>query len=199
MADLTVFNSKEEYESLAERKTGSEEVFSGHLLHVYSDDVTLPDGAPSKRELIRHLGAVAILPLTDDGYVYMERQFRYPLDAVITEVPAGKLNTKTEDRLEAAKRELQEETGLTADEWTNLGDFHPSAAYTDERLTLYLARGLHEGAQKLDDDEFLNVYKVPFATVLDEVLAGKITDAKTQIIILKAAAVIGEFRRKGTV
>ena len=199
MADISNFNSKEEYESLAERKTGSEEVFSGHLLHVFNDSVVLPDGARSGRELIRHLGAVAILPLTDDGYVYMERQFRYPLDAVITEVPAGKLNTKTEDRLEAAKRELQEETGLTADEWTDLGDFHPSAAYTDERLTLYLARGLHEGAQKLDDDEFLHVYKVPFTAVLDEVLAGKITDAKTQIIILKAAAVIGEFRRKETV
>ena len=175
------------YENLTETKTASEEIYNGKILHVYKDSVTLPNGKPAGRELIRHVGAVGIVPLTDDGRVYIERQYRYPLDMVITEIPAGKLDSKSEDRLEAAKRELGEETGITADEWTDMGVYYPAAAYTDEKITLYLARGLHFGAQNLDDDEFLNIEAVPLPQLVDEVMSGVITDGKTQVAILKAA------------
>lgn len=136
---------KEAYTELTERMTGSELIFDGVILHAYRDRVTLPNGSPAVRELIRHPGAVAVVPLTADGKVIIERQFRYPLGTVITEIPAGKLDGPTEDRLKAAKRELREETGYTAEEWISLGDYYPAAAYSDERLTMYLARGLTKG------------------------------------------------------
>lgn len=175
------------YENLSEIKTASEEIYDGVILHVYKDSVMLPNGKPAGRELIRHVGAVGIVPLTEDGRVYIERQYRYPLDMVITEIPAGKLDSKSEDRLEAAKRELREETGITADEWTDMGVYYPAAAYTDEKITLYLAKGLHFGEQKLDDDEFLNIEAVPLSQLVDEVMSGEISDGKTQVAILKAA------------
>jgi len=181
-----------EYETLKESRLSSELIFDGVVLHVYKDDIRLPNGNESTREVIRHLGAVAIVPMTEEGKVIMERQFRYPLDAVITEIPAGKLDSPSEDRLEAAKRELREETGYSADEWINLGDYYPSAAYTDERLTIYLARGLHQGQQELDEDEFLNFDEVPLDTLVGQVMDGTITDGKTQIGILKAARYLGK-------
>ncbi|MDO5448217.1 MAG: NUDIX hydrolase, partial [Clostridia bacterium] len=97
----------------------------------------------------------------------------------------------TEDRLSAAQRELKEETGITADKWTEIGDFYPAAAYSDERITMYIAQGLHQGEQKLDDDEFLNVKKVPLTALVEDVMAGKIPDSKTQVAILKAARFLG--------
>ena len=101
------------------------------------------------------------------------------------------VNSSDEDRLEAAKRELREETGITADEWTDMGEFIPAAAYCDEKLTLYLARGLHYGPRDLDDDEFLNVETVPFGELVDDVMNGRIVDAKTQTAVLKAACLTG--------
>ena len=171
---------------LTEVKTDSEEIYDGVILHVYKDTVTLPNGKPAGRELIRHVGAVGIVPVTDDGKVIVERQYRYPLDSVITEIPAGKLDSKAEDRLAAAKRELREETGITADEWTDMGVYYPAAAYTDEKITLYLARDLHFGQQDLDDDEFINIEAVPLDKLVNDVMSGEITDGKTQVGILKA-------------
>ena len=95
-----------DFENLTEIKTGSEEIFDGIILHVFKDTVELPNGKPATREVIRHVGAVGVIPITDDGKVLIERQFRYPLNRVITEIPAGKLDSFTEDRLSAAKREL---------------------------------------------------------------------------------------------
>ena len=180
----------DELKELAEIRKNSEMIYDGTILHVYKDTVTLPNGKEAGRELIRHVGAVGIVPMADDGRVYVERQYRYPLDMVITEIPAGKLDSKAEDRLEAAKRELKEETGITADEWTELGEYYPAAAYTDEKLTLYLARKLHFGEQKLDDDEFLNIEAVPLNELIDEIMSGKITDGKTQVALLKAAKIV---------
>lgn len=174
------------YENLEEIKTSSEEIYDGALLHVYKDTVTLPNGKTAGREWIRHVGAVGIVPVTNDGKVIVEKQYRYPLGMVITEIPAGKLNSKAEDRLEAAKRELLEETGITADEWIDMGVYYPAAAYTDEKITLYLARGLHFGEQNLDEDEFVNIEAVPLEELVNGVLSGKITDGKTQVAILKA-------------
>lgn len=176
----------DEFQNLMEAQTASQEIYDGVIVHLYKDTVRLPNGHTATREVIRHIGAVAVVPVTEDGKVIVERQFRYPLDQVITEIPAGKLDSFTEDRLSAAKRELREETGYTADTWTALGDFHPTAAYCDEKITLYLATGLHLGARDLDEDEFLNVVAVPMEELISDIMAGRITDGKTQAAILKA-------------
>lgn len=175
----------EKYDKLEEVQLASEEIYPGRVVHLYKDTVQLPNGKVSTRETIRHPGAVAIVPLTDDGKVVMEHQFRYPVDRVITEIPAGKLDSETEDRLQAAKRELKEETGLTADYWENIGDYYPTPAYSDERITLYLATGLHAGTRHLDDNEFLNLIEISLEELVEEIMQGKILDGKTQTGILK--------------
>ena len=181
----------EDFKNLDEVQTGSEEIFDGVILHVFKDTVQLPNGNPAIREVIRHVGAVGVIPITEDNKVIIERQFRYPLAQVITEIPAGKLDSFTEDRLSAAKRELEEETGYTAEEWIDIGDYYPAAAYCDERITLYLARGLKQGQRHLDEDEFLNFEAVPLSDLLTDVMEGRITDGKTQVAVLKAARILG--------
>ena len=176
---------------LSDKTTSSEDIFNGVILHVKRDMVTLSNGSETVREVIRHIGAVCVIPVTENNEVIMERQYRYPLDAVIWEIPAGKLDAPDEDRLSAIRRELQEETGYTADEWTEIGDFHPAPAYSDEYITMYMARGLHKGEQHLDADEFLDVCSIPLSDLVEEVMAGRISDAKTQVCILKAARILG--------
>ena len=176
---------------LTEKQISTELLFDGTVLHVYKDDVQLPDGGTAVRELIKHIGAVCVIPVTDDGRVVLERQYRYPISRVVIEIPAGKLDYADEDRLEAAKRELHEETGLTADKWTDIGLYYPAPAYSDEKITMYLAQGLHKGAQDLDEDEFLDVMTVPLAELVEDVMAGRISDAKTQTAVLKAARLLG--------
>ena len=185
------YDTNQEMERLREVQTASEDIFDGVILHVKKDTVRLPNGNTSVREVIRHIGAVCVIPVTEEGGVIMERQYRYPLDRVILEIPAGKLDAPDEDRLSAVRRELREETGYTADDWTLLGDFHPAPAYSDEYITMYLARGLHKGPRALDEDEFLDVYTVPLAELVQDVMDGKISDAKTQVCILKAARILG--------
>lgn len=171
---------------LIERKLDSKTIFDGRILHVYDDAVMLPNGHTASRELIRHVGAVCVIPITDDGKVIVERQFRYPVDRILTEIPAGKLDSKDEDPELAARRELREETGYTADELIHLGVFYPAPAYSDEAIHMYLARGLHEGDQALDPDEFLEFQLVPLEELVQQVLAGRIPDIKTQAAVLRA-------------
>ena len=178
-------------EKLIETTVSSKSIYDGFILHVKEDDIMLPNGKPAKREIIRHIGAVCVVPVTENKEVIVERQFRYPINQVITEIPAGKLDSKDEDRLEAAKRELREETGYVADEWTDIGIYYPAAAYSDEKITMYMAKGLHKGEQELDDDEFLDVKSVPVKELLDMVMTGEITDGKTQVAILKVANILG--------
>ena len=179
-----------EEKKLREIQTETEDIFDGVILNVKRDQVRLPNGHMSVREVIRHVGAVCVVPVTDDGKVVVERQYRYPIDQVITEIPAGKLDSKEEDRLHAAKRELAEETGITAERWTDMGLYYPAPAYSDEKITMYLAQELHMGRQHLDEDEFLNVEFVPMEELIEEILSGAITDGKTQVAILKAARLI---------
>ena len=185
------FDSEAESLRLREVRTRSEEIFDGVVLHVQRDTVKLPNGSEAVREVIRHIGAVCVIPVLENGDVVMERQFRYPLDRVILEIPAGKLDTADEDRFSAIRRELREETGYTADEWTVLGDFHPAPAYSDEYITMYMARKLRRGDRHLDEDEFLDVCTVPLKDLVEDVMAGKISDAKTQVCVLKAARLLG--------
>ena len=171
---------------LRETQLSSREIFDGRILHVFEDTVRLPNGAAASREYLRHIGAVCVIPVLEDGSVLVERQYRYLVAQVLTEIPAGKLDTKDEDHLLAAQRELREETGATAERWTSLGLFYPACAYSDEAIEMYLAQGLHFGERHLDADEFLNVARVPLTELVEEVMAGRIPDAKTQIAILKA-------------
>ena len=173
-----------------EVKVSSKEIYDGFILHVREDQIKLPNGEDSSREYIKHIGAVCIVPVTDDGNVIMERQYRYPISRVITEIPAGKLDDYDEDRLEAAKRELREETGYTADEWIDMGLYFPAPAYSDEKITMYMAKGLHKGAQDLDDDEFLDIIEIPLKDLVKDIVSGVITDGKTQVAILKANAIL---------
>ena len=185
------FDTRKEQEALREVRTGSEEIFNGVILHVQRDTVRLPNGNETIREVIRHIGAVCVIPVLDNGDVIMERQYRYPLDQVILEIPAGKLDAKEEDRFSAIQRELREETGYTAGKWTEIGGFYPAPAYSDEYITMYLAQDLKKGDRHLDEDEFLDVHTVPLKVLVEDVMAGKITDAKTQVCILKAARLLG--------
>ena len=185
------FDHDSEQARLAEKQVSSEDIFDGVVLHVKRDTVALSNGSRAVREVIRHIGAVCVIPVTENLEVIMERQYRYPLDRVILEIPAGKLDTPDEDRLSAIQRELREETGYTADEWTEIGPFHPAPAYCDEYITMYLARGLHKGERHLDEDEFLDVCSIPLADLVEDVMAGRISDAKTQVCILKAARILG--------
>ena len=178
-------NADSNSQSLIETKVSSQNIFHGRLLHVFRDTVKLPDGKETTRELIRHTGAACVVPLTEKNEVVLVRQFRYPINAVLTEIPAGKLDTPDESPAAAAARELREETGLTADFYTYLGALYPTPAYTDEIIHMYLATGLHEGTQALDEDEWLHLETIPLDRLVRQIAEGKIRDAKTQAAVLK--------------
>ena len=165
---------------LTETKVDGETVFEGSFLQVLRDRVSLPDGKITDREYILHPGAVVILPLLDDGTVLMERQFRYPLNQVFIEFPAGKIDAG-EDYLDCAKRELLEETGYTATDWQFVSTIHNAIAYSDEHLELFVARGLVAGERQLDEGEFLETFTATVPQLLDWVRDGTITDVKTVI------------------
>ena len=182
--------------NLKEETKKSELIYDGEVLHVYKDNVILPNGENGTREVIRHVGAVGIVALNDENEVILERQFRYPLNREIVEIPAGKLNDKTENRLEAAKREFQEETGYTAKNWVYLGEYAPAAAYTDEIITLYLATDLTRGEQNFDDDEFLEIFFAPLEDVLNNCMNSLISDGKTIAAISRACYYLDSQKEK---
>ncbi len=171
--------------NLTEKQINREDIYDGAVLHVVKDTIELPNGKQGIREFCLHVGAVCVLPLLPDNTVIMERQFRYAHHRVFFEIPAGKLNYKGEDPLEAAKRELREETGAVARKYTFLGELDTSPALLDEKIHMYLAEDLTFGDRDLDDDEFLDVEKVPLADLYKMVMGGEIKDAKTQITVLK--------------
>jgi ADP-ribose pyrophosphatase len=167
-----------DHKDLTEHYVSGSRVYDGALLKVHREVVRLPDGREGAREYIRHPGAVAIVPLFDDGSVLLERQFRYPHAREFIELPAGKLELG-EPHLDTAKRELLEETGYVAEEWTRLGVIHTAIAYTDEAIELFLARKLSHVERKLDDGEFLELHIVPFEAALTMIREGRITDSKS--------------------
>ena len=186
-----------ENERLIETCASSRLIFDGKVLHVYVDEINLPNGERGVRAYIKHLGAVAVLPLTEAGEVVCVRQYRYAVGEVLLEIPAGKLDYAGEDRREAALRELREETGARCEKLTHLGKYLGSPALIDEKIDLYLAEGLTFGECDLDDDEFLDVVKIPLADLVDEALAGNIPDAKTQLAVLKVWEILRRRAQNG--
>lgn len=165
---------------LTEKQIDSNLMYDGNFITVRKDKVLLPDGSTSTREYITHPGAVAVLALLDNGKLVMERQFRYPLHREFIELPAGKIDDQ-EHILDCAKRELLEETGYVAREWTHLTTSWPCIGYADERMEYFLARGLNHQGSRLDEGEFLEVFELSLAEALEWVRAGKIDDSKTII------------------
>ena len=176
---------------LAERMVSSQTIFEGHIIKVTLDEAELPNGKLAGREVVYHPGGVGVLALDENGNVPLVRQFRYPIQRLLLELPAGKLDKEAEDQLEAAKRELSEETGLEAGEWTYLGSMLVSPGFCDEQVHMYLARDLKHKQQHLDEDEFLNVEYMSFEELLRQVMDGTIVDAKTVAATLKTKILLG--------
>ncbi len=176
--------------NLNETLVSSEMIFEGKIITVKRDTVRLPNGKEASREIVEHMGGVAIVALDDEENVYMVRQYRRPFDKVILEIPAGKLDHAGENHFDCGKRELKEETGLTAEQYDYLGSFMVSPGFCKELIHIYLARNLSGGDMNLDPDEFLQVEKIPLSELMDMIMNNQIEDAKTVIGILKANEII---------
>lgn len=163
---------------LIETRVASQELLRGHFLHAMRDTVRLPDGKEASREYVIHPGAVMVVAELPDGRLVLERQFRYPVQAVMIEFPAGKLDPG-EDSLACAQRELLEETGYTARQWARAGVLHPVISYSTEFIDIWFARDLTAGERQLDAGEFLDVFSASADDLLQWCRDGRVTDAKT--------------------
>lgn len=173
-------------ESLRETPFQSKVVYDGKIISVEQWQVKLPDGREALREIVKHLGAAAIVPVDKDGYVTLVRQHRVAIDRMTWEIPAGKLNFAGEDPLHCAVRELEEETGLRAASWELLTRVDTTPGFCTERIALYLATELTVHEAHADEDEFLQIRRIPLREAADQVMAGQMRDAKTALGILMA-------------
>ena len=175
---------------LTERTIESKTMFQGRIITVLLDTAGLPDGGTAQREVVLHPGGVAVLALDEADNVALVRQYRYPLHGLLLELPAGKLDPG-EDHRPAALRELSEETGVEAGELTYVAQNYASPVSCDEALHMYRGRHLTRARQHLDEDEFLDVVTMPFDTLVEQVMSGEITDAKTVATVLKVKTLLG--------
>ncbi len=176
---------------LFEKTVSSELIFDGKIITVKKDTAELENGEIVNRELVVHPGGVCVVPINENGEVLMVKQFRYPFQEALVEIPAGKLEIG-EDHREAGLRELREETGAICEKFEYLGVCYPSVAYLTEKIHMYLATGLSFESQDLDEDEFLDVMKIKLEDAVEMVMNGELPDAKTQCAILKAARILGK-------
>lgn len=174
---------------LTEKTLSSKSVFDGRILHITLDEIELPNGKKSKREVVNHPGGVTVAALDEDNNLLFVRQFRYPYKEVVLELPAGKLE-KGSTPLENGKRELMEETGAEGYSYISLGQLYPSPGYTSEIIHLYACKVKSQGSSNPDDGEFLNVEKIPLDKAVEMVLNNQIPDAKTQVAVMKTAMLI---------
>lgn len=172
--------------SIEETPISQKTIFDGKVIHLHLDDIRLPDGNVGFREYCTHNGAVCVIPITDDNEVICVRQYRYAIQQPLLEIPAGKLDSPDEEPFSAVCRELREETGATSNKITPLGIYYGSPAILSEKIYMYMAQNLSFGESDLDDDEFLDVIKIPLSDMVDMVLSGEIKDGKTQSAVLKA-------------
>ena len=175
--------------NLEEKTLNKEYVFKGKIINVRVDSVKLPNDSVSTREIVEHNGGIAILPIDDDNNAYLVKQWRCPYQKVVSEIPAGK-REGNEDVLEGGIREVTEEIGATAESIVSLGKLYPTPGYCGEVIYMFLARKLKFSSQNLDEDEFLNVEKIPFDKLVEMVVNGEICDAKTIAAVLKADKLI---------
>ena len=181
----------QESKDLIEKQKHSEKVFSGKLLHVYYDEVILPDNTESSREWIKHPGASAVVPIFSNGDVLLVNQYRYPAKQIFLEVPAGKID-KGEDPHQTAERELKEETGATAKELYYIGHFFPAIGYANEVIHIYAALDLTFDEENTDADEFVEKKRIPFKQAIEMVHSGDINDGKTICCLLRAERFLKE-------
>ena len=174
---------------LFEKTLDREDKFKGRIIDVHLDKVELENGKTSAREVVDHNGGVAVAAITEKNEILLVRQFRYPYKEVLSEIPAGKLE-KGEDPFEAVKREQQEETGTYGDDYVFLGDLYPTPGYCGEVIKIWACRISGEGEMNLDDDEFIEVDRIPMDKAFQMVMNNEIPDSKTQVGILKAHALI---------
>ena len=174
---------------LTERKLDHAVVYEGHLVRVEFDHVLVPNGRESQREVVRHPGGVAVVPLDGDGGVVTVTQYRYPIGRTLLEIPAGKREGDEDPRL-CALRELEEETGLIPGKLTDLGSVFPSPGYCDEELHLYLAQELRQGQAHPDPDEILCLRRIPLDEMVDMILRNELRDAKTVAAVLKTSLLL---------
>lgn len=170
---------------LEEKTVSTESVYKGRIFEVTRDTALLENGKEVQRDVVHHSGGVTVIPITENEEILMVKQYRYPHHKVMLEIPAGKIEPG-EKHYDCGKRELLEETGCTCKNYEYLGEIVPTPAYVSEVIHLYIASGLEFTAQDLDEDEFLDVEKIPLEKAADMVLNGEITDSKTQIGVLKA-------------
>lgn len=181
-------------ENFEEKTLSSELIFDGKVVHLYYDKIALPNGKESTREYMKHVGAVCVVPVTDEGEIVCVRQYRYAIGRMMLEIPAGKLDYAEEVPEEAVLRELREETGAICKDLTFIGIYYGSPALINERIYMYLARGLEFGETDPDDDEFLQIEKIPVDELVKRICNGEIEDGKTQAAVLKAALLINSER-----
>jgi ADP-ribose pyrophosphatase len=163
----------------------STEIYKGKHFAFVTEDVTLPNGVMSEIAMVRHPGSTAIVPMLDDHTLVMTRQYRHPIRDYVIEIPAGTLEAN-ESPINCAKRELEEETGYVANELVELSHIHMLPAYSDEKIYLYLAKGLTTSQQNLDQDEIIHTVKYSFDDALQLINNGTITDALTIMAIYRA-------------
>ena len=178
----------------SEKTVKQDYIFKGEVINLRVDTVTTPGGNTATRELVEHPGGVCVVPLDENENVIMEWQYRRPFDTNTFEIPAGKLN-RGEDPLVCGKRELEEETGMCAREFIYLGKMYPTPGFCYEVVHMYLARGLYEGQLHRDEDEFMEIERVPLTDLVDKVLSGEIVDAKTCLALLK----VNEMKNRGMI
>lgn len=175
-----------------ESMKSSELIFDGKVLHLYKDDIYLPDGREAFREYCRHIGAVCVVPITDGGEVICVRQYRYPVADVMLEIPAGKLDSRDEDPASAVLRELREETGATCKRLTFMGKYYSSPAILDECIYMFMAEELEFGETDLDEDEFIETVRLPIDKLVQMIMQGNVPDGKTQAAVMRAAHALRE-------
>lgn len=170
-----------------EKKLSERYYFEGRIMKARLDEAELPNGKHAQREVCEHVGGVGILPIDDQGQIILVRQFRYPFGKMLLEIPAGKLDHgPNEDHRDCGARELKEETGCTADELTYLGCIYPSPGFLTEVTHLYAARGLHQGEVQPDEDEFLELVRIPIEKLEQMIAADEVRDAKTVAAMYRA-------------
>ena len=181
-------------EQLKEVYLSREDIYDGAIIKVEKWQVALPDGRTAVREIVKHKGAAAIVPVDDKGYVTLVRQHRVAIDEFTWEIPAGKLDDAAEDPFDCARRELEEETGLRAEHWQKLNHVVTTPGFCTEKIALYLATGLSRHEAHPDADEFLNLMSIPLQEAVNYVMTGEITDAKTCLGLLMAEKVLSQAR-----